>query len=278
MNATNNQTQANFFDSVLYARAYINEVKIIDVKKRNAKPYCAINASIIDSYVNENGQYQTCYTTIDLIVAGKPAKALLWSLKDHWPTDRFKREGAPWIADINIGSVSHEAFRKKNGDPGAVLKGRLLNIRNLRIGDEDIIGEITEELPKPLLVAPCYINLINVDKGTAKVGILDGEVGKHTCQNVNLTFDDTKAFSQLDAQGLCPKGYKHRETNAKIFGIIEIEDFHTEGFKTEESEFKSCLRGKLSGIRYLKVNNEVLLPKGKATKFAEGFKEGYCAA
>lgn len=268
---TNTQTN-NYFNSVMYARAYLNEVK--EIKPKKGPAYIAINASIIDT--DDNGN--KIYHTIDLIARGDKLRKTIESLKSDWPTDRFKKAPEAWLADINIGSPSHGAFEKKNGDAGASLKGRLINIRNLRIGDEDILGEITEDVPKPILVAPCYINLVDVAKGKAKIAILDGKIGEHTAQNVNLTFDGIEAFDQLAKQGLCPKGYKHRDSNAKIFAIVEIEDFRAEGFKTDDGEFKSCLRGQLSGIRYLKVNDKVMLPKSNVTKFAEGFKDGWHAA
>lgn len=39
------QTNQNYFDSVLYARCFINEVKIISPKRGDK--YCAVNASIV---------------------------------------------------------------------------------------------------------------------------------------------------------------------------------------------------------------------------------------
>lgn len=261
MIATNNtQAQANaqYFDSVLYARAFINEIKIITPPKKGDK-YCAINASIIDTFVDENGESKKSYKTIDLIVKGKPAKSLLWALRNRWPADRLKREDPRWIADINVGSIGSDAFRKKNGSIGAVLKGRLLNIRALRIGNEDVIGKITDDVPKPVLVAPCYVNLVDVAKGKAKVAILDGKIGEHSSQNVNLEFCDIPAFAELAQKGLCPQGYAHRDTNPCIFAIVEVEDFRTEGFKTDDGEIKSCLRGTLTKIRYLKANDKLIV-------------------
>lgn len=135
MNATANHS--NYFDSILYARAYINEVKIISPKRGDK--YCAVNASIL----GQDGEGKATYTTIDLIVAGQPAKRLLWALREQWPEDRFVRQDAEkrWIADINVGSISAQPFDKKDGSVGAVLKGRLLNIRVLCIGSKLITGD-----------------------------------------------------------------------------------------------------------------------------------------
>ena len=114
-----------YFNSVMYARAYINEVKLVESKKKGAKPYCAINASIIEAGADGN----KIYRTIDLIVRGKPAKEVLQRFRDRWPADRTKREANPWLADVNIGSIHAESYRKRDGSTAAVLKGRLLNIR-----------------------------------------------------------------------------------------------------------------------------------------------------
>lgn len=274
MNAKTQAPNNKYFDSVIYARAYINEIKIITPPKKGEK-YCAVNASIIDSDADGNKLYRT----VDLIVKGDAAKRLIWKLRDKWPKDRLQRPENRWIADINIGSPTHTAFRKKDGI-GAVLKGRLINIRALQIGNQKILGEISEKVPKPVLVSPCYINLV-IEKGKAKISILDGEIGKHSSQNVNLTFDGISAFDKLAKQGLCPRGYKYRDSNPRIFAIVEIEDFRAEGFKSDKGEIKSCLKGRLSGIRYLKANDTVIVSgskKSKAALFYEGFKEGWQAA
>ena len=118
-------SSSDYFDSVLYARAYLNEIKIIPSKKKGDKGYCAINASIVG--LGTDGQ--KTYTTLDLVVRGKPAKEVLIQFQSCWPADRTKREANPWLADVNIGSIHAESYRKRDGSTAAVLKGRLLNIR-----------------------------------------------------------------------------------------------------------------------------------------------------
>ena len=205
---TQNQAQiatpaaaVEYFDSVLYCRAYLNEVKLVDGKK-GKKPYCAINASFLEA----GADGKTVYRTIDLIVRGKPAKELLWQFKDRWPANRMKREANPWLADVNIGSIRVEAFRKRDGSTAAVLKGRLLNIRALKLGEDVVHGNFAEELPQPVFVAPCYINEILPDKGRMKIAALDGPVNEPESFGVNLDYCDNGVIAELLAMGICPKG------------------------------------------------------------------------
>lgn len=254
----NTQAEKKYFDSILYTRAYINEVKLIEPKK--GSKYCAVNASILD----EDSDGKKIYRTIDLIVSGQKAKEILWKLREKWPADRMARKSAPWIADINIGSLRAEAYPKKDGTVGAVLKGRLLNIRALKVGDEQVLGEISEELPLPMLVAPGYVNEIDPEKGLVKFAMLDGPVDEPEYRNINLTLGEIDAINELIARDLCPKGFEHRATNPKIFAILEVSRVICEGFKGKEGP-AAALKGELSRVRYLKVNDEVIVGgKGKA--------------
>lgn len=262
---TQNQAQTatpaavEYFDSVLYCRAYLNEVKLVDGKK-GKKPYCAINASFLEA----GADGKTVYRTIDLIVRGKPAKELLWQFKDRWPADRTKRDGDAWLADINVGSLRVESYRKRDGGTAAVLKGRLLNIRALRIGKDIVHGELAETTPRALFVAPCYINEILPDKGRMKVSALDGNVDEPEYFNISVDYGDNATIAELLAMGICPKGYAHRDNNPKVFAILEIAGLEAAVFTPKGEEVRAYAKGKLGGIRYLKADSEVIVDGKKA--------------
>ena len=266
---TQNQAQdatpaaVEYFDSVLYCRAYINEVKTIVPKKGDK--YCAINASILSS---KDGK--TVYTTVDLIVSGNPAKGILRTYWDRKPTDRMNHKGPRWTADINVGSIRAESFGKRDGSTAVVLKGRLLNIRALRIGDEVVAGTMSNDCPEPILVAPGYINLLDPEKGKVSFSMLDGKVDDPTCQYIGLDLkSEVPAINELIAHDLCPKGYQHRETNPVIFATLEISGLCAEGYRSKkDGTAKAALKGVLSGVRYLKADGNVLVGGKKDTEQA----------
>lgn len=80
----------DYFNTLLMARAIINEVKVIKPTKGNN--YCVVNASILE----KDGE-NISYTPINLIARGEQVKELLWKLKDTWPT---RDNSNKWIADI----------------------------------------------------------------------------------------------------------------------------------------------------------------------------------
>ena len=243
-----------YFDSVLYARAFINEIKLVESRKKGAKPYCAINASIVEA-----GADGKVYRTIDLIVRGKPAKEVLQRFRDRWPADRTKRDGNAWLADINIGSIRVESFHKRDGSTAAVLKGRLLNIRALRIGKETVHGDFAENTPRPVFVAPCYINEIKPDKKTMKIAALDGLVSEPEYFSVSLDYRDNGVIAEILAMGICPKGYANRDTNPKVFAVLEIGDIEAAVYKDN-----AYAKGTLLDIRFLKADGEVIVGGKKA--------------
>ncbi len=265
-NVTNPQeatTNNDYFNGVLYTRVRINEIKLIQPKSKKAKQYCAINATILGT----DAENKKTYTNIDLVVKGQANKKLLWKFNEQWPANRYERDDVQWLADVNIGSIGHCGFEKRNGDAGATLKGRLINIRSLKIGKDVVFGEMDSGVTNPMFASPAYINLVDNKKGYAKACLLEGKIGEHDHQNINLFYNDINVFAELEAQGLCPKGYKHRETNAKIFAILELSKIEAIGYKKGE-EFLSYLSGKLEKVRYLKANDEVMT---KPQKFVEGF-------
>lgn len=249
-----------YFDSVLYCRAYLNEVKLVESRKKGKKPYCAVNASIVEA--GADGKIQR--KTIDLIVRGLPAKQLLWRLRDRWPADRNKRNGNAWLADINVGSIRVESYRKRDGSIAAVLKGRLINIRALLIGGETVHGELAEDTPRALFVAPCCINEILPDKGRMKISALDGPVSEPESFNINLTYSNNDVIAELLAMGIQPKGYANRDTNPKVFAILEIGGLEADIFTPKGGEPKAYAKGTLRCVRYLKVDSEVIVDGKKA--------------
>lgn len=257
--------EQKYFDCVVYARAFINEVKTIVPKKGDK--YCAVNASILAK--DDDGK--TAYTTVDLIVSGHPAKEIL---RTHWgkrPTDRMDHNGPRWTADINIGSIRAESFSKRDGSVGAVLKGRLLNIRALRIGEEIVAGTMGDDFREPMLVAPGYINLLDPEKGKVSFSMLDGKVDEPTCQYIGLDLkSEVPAINELIAHDLCPKGYQQRNTNPVIFATLEISELRADGYRSKkDGTANAALKGILSGVRYLKADGNVLVGGKKNTGAAQ---------
>lgn len=265
MNATKQLSQASqtaaatksggFFDIVMYARAYINEAKIITPTK--GPKYCAINASILD--VGADGKAQ--YRTIDLIASGEQVKGVLRGLMPRWPQDRMNHSGPRWVADINIGSIRAEAYLRKDGNIGAVLKGRLINIRALRIAEELIVGEEwTENVPPPVVTASGFINLIDPEKGIVKFAAQDGKIGASETRNMTLSLaGEIPAIRELIVRGLIPRGYAHRATNPHLFANLAISGLFCEGFKGKDGKPAAALKGVLTEVRYLKANGDIIV-------------------
>ena len=152
-----------------------------------------------------------------------------------------------------------ESFRKRDGSTAAVLKGRLLNIRALRIGQETAHGDFVENTPHPVFVAPCYINEIRPDKGRMKVSALDGLISAPEYFNINLEYDGNATIAELLAMGICPKGYQHRAENPKVFAVLEIGSLEAVVFTPKGSEPKAYAKGTLQGIRFFKADGQVIV-------------------
>ncbi|EHM53400.1 DUF3577 domain-containing protein [Cardiobacterium valvarum] len=259
MNATQLTTagtkSSGFFDIVMYARAYINEIKIITPAK--GPKYCALNASVLD--VGCEGK--TLYRSIDLIASGEQVKGVLRGLMPRWPQDRMNHSGPRWAADINIGSIRAEAYLKKDGNVGAVFKGRLINIRALRIADEQIVGDgWTDDIPPPTVVAPGFINQIDPEKGIIRFAAQDGKIGASETRNMTLSLaGEIPAISELIARGLIPRGYAHRATNPHLFANLAISGLFCEGFKGKDGKPAAALKGVLTEVRYLKANDNIIV-------------------
>lgn len=250
-NETTTNAKSNYFNGVLYSRVFINEVKLVQPKSKKASQYCAINATLL-----EEKDGVKSYTTIDLIARGQKVKELLWAFNAEWPANRFEKSEKQWIADVNIGSIGHCGFEKRNGKAGAVLKGRLINIRSLKIGKDVVFGEM-DVMKNPVYVSPAYINLIDTENGFAKASLLEGKVGEHDYQNINFTFAENDVFNQLASQGKAPKGFSHRNTNARIFALLEFSGLKAIGKQNDETkEFYSYLSAELSKVCHLSIDGK----------------------
>ncbi len=259
---------SEYFNGVLYTRVFMNEVKLVQPKNKKAKQYCVVNATILGE--DETGK--KTYTTVDLVVKGQANKKLLWKFAEQWPTNRYEK--SDWIADVNIGSIGHCGFEKRNKEPGATLKGRLINIRSLKIGNDVVFGEMDKEDNGPTFVSPAYINLVDNSKGFAKASLLEGKIGDHDYQNISFFYKDIDVFKEMEANDLCPKGYKFRATNPKVFAILEFSSIQAIGYQDKkDGEFKSYLSGELAKVRYLKVNDAVLTQKSETEEVTESVTE-----
>ena len=140
-----------------------------------------------------------------------------------------------------------------------MLKGRLLNIRALRIGQETVHGEMPEGLPQPVFVAPCYINEIKPDKKTMKIAALDGKVNEPEFFRISLEYGENGVIAELLAMGIQPKGYAHRADNPKVFAILEIGGLEAAVYKDN-----AFAKGTLQDVRFLKADSEVIVGGKKA--------------
>lgn len=119
----------NYFNFTADAVAYINEVKWIAPKKGDA--FIALKVCILEG---ENGQDKVY---ADLIARGKQALEVLSSFEEEWPQG-YGDNRPKWFAGLRIGSLGTKPFLGKDGTPKAVLSGRLLAIKHLKIGEEEI--------------------------------------------------------------------------------------------------------------------------------------------
>ncbi len=264
MSNVNNQNQSNaqnkknqdYFDTILFAnKARINSVR--EVTPKQGKPYFALSITVIDT--DEQGKKS--YSNVETTARGDKVVALLNEFCDAFPTHQDKKY---WLADVAIGSVKDAMYSsKKHNCNKPQLKGRLINIKSLNLDGKTVFGELSSE-PQSLLSAQAYINEINMVNKTAKATLLDGAVNKPNYRSINLSFADIAEFDVLQEQGLCPRGYDFRNEDAKIYGIFEIRNITAELYQYEGND-QTSLSGRLTGIRYLKVNNEVMTA-AKASK------------
>lgn len=122
-------THNNYYDLTVDCIGYINEVKVVKPKKGDA--FTAIKATLIEGKDGENK------ISIDLILRGSQAAEVLKSQRSKWPQN-YVHNGHTWFAGLRIGSLGVKPFTKRDGSLGAVLSGRLLAIKWLKIDKESI--------------------------------------------------------------------------------------------------------------------------------------------
>ena len=125
----NNQLSNNFFDFTADAVGYINEVSIINTRKAKER-FIALKVSILE------GENAESHHFCDLIVRGQQALQVLEHLQQEWP--QGNNGGPNWLAGLRIGSLYAKAYTSRKGEAKAVLGGRLLAIKWLKIGEERI--------------------------------------------------------------------------------------------------------------------------------------------
>ena len=118
----------NYFDFTADAVGYIDEVKVV---KPRGNSFIALKATLLEG---KDGQEKI---PMDLILRGSQAAEVLNSLQTAWPQG-FGHQGPAWFAGLRIGSLGVKPFTKKDGSPSAVLSGRLLAIKWLKIGKESV--------------------------------------------------------------------------------------------------------------------------------------------
>ena len=127
-NQANQEAQINYFNFTADAVAYVNEVK--RVKPNRGNPFIALKVAILEG---ANGDKAYC----DLILVGKQAQEVIFALENEWPQG-YQNYGSAWFAGLRIGSLYAKPYLSKKGEPKAVLGGRLIAIKWLEIGDEQI--------------------------------------------------------------------------------------------------------------------------------------------
>ena len=127
-NQANQEAQINYFNFTADAVAYVNEVK--RVKPNRGNPFIALKVAILEG---ANGDKAYC----DLILVGKQAQEVIFALENEWPQG-YQNNGSAWFAGLRLGSLYTKPYLSKKGEPKAVLGGRLIAIKWLEIGVEQI--------------------------------------------------------------------------------------------------------------------------------------------
>jgi len=130
---TNSTQETAYYNNSTTSPAYINEVKRITPERGN--PYLACKAVLLDGRVD-----QPNYTYIDLNVKGPQAIEALEAFENQWPTGYSENvsDRISVFASIRIGSISAKGFLKQDKTIGTVLKGKLMEVTYLKVGDNVI--------------------------------------------------------------------------------------------------------------------------------------------
>ena len=123
--------QNNFFDFTADAVGFINEIRRVTPEKSKKGSFIALKVAILEGENGENRSY------CDLIARGAQAVAVLETLEQEWPGP--SNDGGPnWLASLRIGSLYAKAYTSRKGEAKAVLGGRLLAIKWLKVDGERI--------------------------------------------------------------------------------------------------------------------------------------------
>lgn len=149
----------------------------------------------------------------------------------------------------------------------------MIKIRGLKINNEIVDGNYPFDANPAKFVASGYINLVDLENNKAKAALLEGHKDQIEYKSINLCLDkEFTLLTELEADGLAPKGYAQRETNATVFATFEMGVPKAGVFETNEGEVKSFMTATLSDIRYLKVNDTVLTPRVLVGEIVEAHK------
>lgn len=134
---TNNTQETKYYNTSTSTACYINEIKRVKPNRGNA--FLAVKASIVEGPM-DNPVYQS----VDLIVKGEQAKHVLALFEDQWPL--YSHKNRPTIfANIRFGSLGVKPFLTGNGEPAAVLSGRLIKVNFVSLNKEVIFQESSDD-------------------------------------------------------------------------------------------------------------------------------------
>ena len=131
MTHSNQETQYN--NNSTSSACYINEIKRIQPKRGDE--FVALKVSLLDGKKDDPS-----YQNADLILTGTQARSVLEMFEDKWPN--YSQQDRPTIfANIRFNSIGVKPYLKKNGEPDAVLSGRLIKVKFLSIDKQVIFQE-----------------------------------------------------------------------------------------------------------------------------------------
>ena len=131
MTHSNQETQYN--NNSTSSACYINEVKRIQPKRGDE--FIALKVSLLDGKKDDPS-----YQNADLTLKGTQARHVIEMFEDKWPN--YSQQDRPTIfANIRFGSIGVKPYLKKNGEPDAVLSGRLIKVKFLSIDKQVIFQE-----------------------------------------------------------------------------------------------------------------------------------------
>ncbi len=147
-NSVNSGNEKKYFDIITTGLGYINDVRIVDPKNFGGKgaPYLAVRIVALHGEVN-----QVNYIGYNANVVGSAAidiiqQEILPALQTAEKNGREVRD-VKVIASFSVGDAEPKLFhytkdyangKKKKGDIGVTMQGRLLAIKHLKIDGQEI--------------------------------------------------------------------------------------------------------------------------------------------